>query len=141
MMLVLDPWRGVRTTVSWIIQGRFNGLTITLDAVDKLIDGGACDIQRFQKLFGVIDKLMRKRRSRSKQISRLRQRRMLLIAVGEDRGFRVDAPIDRQLRIVPANAALVNGRVTGRDFIENLGVRLERHEAMREADRDENLLP
>src|SRR5947207_12493753 len=66
---------------------------------------------------------------------------MLLIAVGEDRGFRVDAPIDRQLRIVPANAALVNGRVTGRDFIENLGVRLERHEAMREADRDENLLP
>src|SRR5436853_156104 len=66
---------------------------------------------------------------------------MFLITLREKGCGAIDAPIDRQAGIVPANSALMGGRVIRRDFVEHLGVRLECDKAMREPDWHEDLLP
>ena len=50
-------------------------------------------------------------------------------------------PFHADIGVVPGDAAVVRRRIGRCRLVEDLGVRLERDEAMREADRDEQLAP
>ena len=63
------------------------------------------------------------------------------VLVGQHRGGRRDRPGDAEIGIVPQHAAIVRRRVGARHLVEHLGVGLERAEAVREADRHEELRP
>src|SRR5262249_15600442 len=66
---------------------------------------------------------------------------MLRVPLRQDRLFDRDPPVDLQGRVVPQDAALVLRRIIVRYLVEDLRVRLQRHETMRKTDRDEDQLP
>jgi hypothetical protein len=59
------------------------------------------------------------------------------IALRDDHGIRPSAPIDGELRVVEPDPGVMVGRVIVRDLIGEQRIRLGGHEAMGEADRDE----
>ena len=67
------------------------------------------------------------------------ERRVPRVLLGQDRLTGVDRPLDAESRIVPGDAVVVLRGIVIGYFVDDLGIRLERAEAVRKADRDKNL--
>ena len=61
------------------------------------------------------------------------------VLLGQNRLTGADWPLDAESRIVPGDAVVVLRGIVIGYFVDDLGIRLERAEAVRESDRDKNV--